>query len=187
MSPRADAVRNRQKLVDAARLSFAEEGVDVPLEQIAKRAGVSIGTLYNHFADRGELVDAVLPDRMARIDAIAADSAAEPDAWTAFATFLDALISAQARDRAVNEAVARGSIGSVDLVAECGRAGSAVLAVLERAHVAGVLRDAGVTAIVEFPPAGTLTGIAKRELRGTPTHAVKSPADLDALAETLRA
>ncbi len=49
------------------------------------------------------------------------------------------------------------------------------------------MKELGVTAIVEFPPAGTLTGIAKRELRGTPTHAVKSPADLDALAETLRA
>lgn len=45
------------------------------------------------------------------------------------------------------------------------------------------LRDRGVTAIVEFPPAGTLAGIAKRELRGTPTHAVKSPADLDGLPE----
>jgi [acyl-carrier-protein] S-malonyltransferase len=40
-----------------------------------------------------------------------------------------------------------------------------------------------VSAIVEFPPAGTLAGIAKRELRGVPTHAVKSPADLDGLAE----
>ncbi|MDA2890334.1 ACP S-malonyltransferase [Mycolicibacterium sp. BiH015] len=49
------------------------------------------------------------------------------------------------------------------------------------------MKELGVTAIVEFPPAGTLSGIAKRELRGTPTHAVKSPADLDALAETLRA
>ena len=49
------------------------------------------------------------------------------------------------------------------------------------------MKELNVTAIVEFPPAGTLTGIAKRELRGTPTHAVKSPADLDALAETLRA
>lgn len=49
------------------------------------------------------------------------------------------------------------------------------------------MKELGVSAIVEFPPAGTLTGIAKRELRGTPTHAVKSPADLDALAETLRA
>ncbi|MCV6971429.1 ACP S-malonyltransferase [Mycobacterium bohemicum] len=45
------------------------------------------------------------------------------------------------------------------------------------------LRDRNVTAIVEFPPAGTLTGIAKRELRGVTAHAVKSPADLDALAD----
>lgn len=45
------------------------------------------------------------------------------------------------------------------------------------------LRQQNVTAIVEFPPAGTLAGIAKRELRGVPTHAVKSPADLDGLAE----
>jgi [acyl-carrier-protein] S-malonyltransferase len=45
------------------------------------------------------------------------------------------------------------------------------------------MRQRGVTAIVEFPPAGALTGIAKRELRGTPTHAVKSPADLDGLTE----
>ena len=45
------------------------------------------------------------------------------------------------------------------------------------------MRALNVTAIVEFPPAGTLAGIAKRELRGTPTHAVKSPADLDGLSE----
>lgn len=45
------------------------------------------------------------------------------------------------------------------------------------------MRDNNVTAIVEFPPAGALTGIAKRQLRGVPTHAVKSPADLDGLAE----
>ncbi|KWX66529.1 ACP S-malonyltransferase [Mycobacterium sp. NAZ190054] len=49
------------------------------------------------------------------------------------------------------------------------------------------MKELGTTAIVEFPPAGTLTGIAKRELRGVPTHAVKSPADLDGLAESLRA
>jgi len=45
------------------------------------------------------------------------------------------------------------------------------------------LRQRSVTAIVEFPPAGALSGIAKRELRGTPTHAVKTPADLDGLRE----
>ena len=45
------------------------------------------------------------------------------------------------------------------------------------------MRQQNVTALVEFPPAGALAGIAKRELRGVPTHAVKSPADLDGLAE----
>jgi len=49
------------------------------------------------------------------------------------------------------------------------------------------MRQFNVTAIVEFPPAGTLAGIAKRELRGVPTHAVKSPADLDGLAELTQA
>jgi len=45
------------------------------------------------------------------------------------------------------------------------------------------LRQRNVKAVVEFPPAGALSGIAKRELRGVPTHAVKAPADLDGLAE----
>ncbi|MGE2833565.1 ACP S-malonyltransferase [Mycobacterium sp. SMC-4] len=49
------------------------------------------------------------------------------------------------------------------------------------------MKESGVTALVEFPPAGTLTGIAKRELKGVPTHPVKTPADLDKLAEALRA
>ena len=48
------------------------------------------------------------------------------------------------------------------------------------------LRERGVSAVVEFPPAGALSGIAKRELRGVANHAVKSPADLDGLAEALR-
>ncbi|MBV8861796.1 MAG: ACP S-malonyltransferase, partial [Mycobacterium sp.] len=45
------------------------------------------------------------------------------------------------------------------------------------------LRQQNVAALIEFPPAGTLSGIAKRELRGTPTHAVKTPADLDGLTQ----
>jgi [acyl-carrier-protein] S-malonyltransferase len=48
------------------------------------------------------------------------------------------------------------------------------------------MKDLGVTALIEFPPAGTLAGIAKRELRGTPTYPIKSPADLDGLAAALR-
>jgi AcrR family transcriptional regulator len=57
--PRADGARNRQLLVDAAKASFAEVGVDVSLEEIARRAGVGIGTLYRHFPSREVVVEAV--------------------------------------------------------------------------------------------------------------------------------
>jgi AcrR family transcriptional regulator len=57
--PRADAVRNRDLLLSAAAASFAARGADVPLEDIARRAGVGIGTLYRHFPTRDALVEAV--------------------------------------------------------------------------------------------------------------------------------
>ena len=70
---RADAQRNRQQLMTAATELFTERGVDVPLDEIARRAGVSIGTLYNHFPNRGALLDAVLPDWAAALDRLAED------------------------------------------------------------------------------------------------------------------
>ena len=58
-APRADAVRNRDKLVTAARAVFAESGVDAPLDRIAADAGVGIGTLYRNFPSRQSLIEAV--------------------------------------------------------------------------------------------------------------------------------
>jgi AcrR family transcriptional regulator len=57
--PRADALRNRDKLIGAAKASFAEGGADVSLDEIARRAGVGIGTLYRHFPTRDAIVEAV--------------------------------------------------------------------------------------------------------------------------------
>jgi AcrR family transcriptional regulator len=57
--PRADSARNRQSLIDAARVGFAEVGPDVSLEEIARRADVGIGTLYRHFPSREAVVEAV--------------------------------------------------------------------------------------------------------------------------------
>lgn len=57
--PRADAVRNRERLLDAAGAAFAAGGADVPLEDIARSAGVGIGTLYRHFPTRDSLIEAV--------------------------------------------------------------------------------------------------------------------------------
>ena len=64
---RADAARNREKLIDAARELFRERGYDVPFDDIAKRAGVGPGTLYRHFPNRECLVDAVMQAWVARV------------------------------------------------------------------------------------------------------------------------
>ncbi|HXA12198.1 MAG TPA: helix-turn-helix domain-containing protein [Mycobacterium sp.] len=66
-APRRDVLRNRQRVVAAARAAFAEDGPDVSLEEIARRAGVGATTLYRHFADRDDLVEAVLEDLFAAV------------------------------------------------------------------------------------------------------------------------
>nr|MEA2797633.1 hypothetical protein [Phenylobacterium sp.] len=57
--PRADAQRNRERLIDVAKVAFADAGPDVSLDEIARRAGVGIGTLYRHFPTRDAIVEAV--------------------------------------------------------------------------------------------------------------------------------
>lgn len=57
--PRADGARNRQLLIDAAKAGYSEVGLNVSLEEIARRAGVGIGTLYRHFPSRDAIVEAV--------------------------------------------------------------------------------------------------------------------------------
>ena len=143
---RADALRNRQQLMTAAADLFATRGVDVPLDEIARRAGVSIGTLYNHFPNRGALLDAVLPDWVAEVDRLAEEALADPDPWRGFAGFMEGLFVIQAGNRSMNDAIARTPAGPVDVGAECGRAGGFMASVVDRARGAGVLRpdfDAG--------------------------------------------
>ena len=129
----------------AAAELFAERGVDVPLDEIARRAGVSIGTLYNHFPNRGALLDAVLPDWGAEVDRLAGAALTDPDPWRGFAGFIDGLFALQAGNRSMNDAIARTPVGPVDIVAECGRTGGVLESVVNRARAAGVLRpDLGV-------------------------------------------
>jgi len=148
---RADALRNRQQLTTAAAELFAERGVDVPLDEIARRAGVSIGTLYNHFPNRGALLDAVLPDWGAEVDRLAGAALTDPDPSRGFAGFIDGLFALQAGNRSMNDAIARTPVGPVDIVAECGRTGGVLESVVNRARAAGVLRPdfgAGDLAII---------------------------------------
>lgn len=86
---RADARRNRERLLAAARDLFVEQGADVPLEEVARRAGVGIATLYRRFPDRAALTRAVALDVLARVTREArAALAEEPDAFRALRRYL---------------------------------------------------------------------------------------------------
>ncbi|OLR93597.1 TetR/AcrR family transcriptional regulator [Actinokineospora bangkokensis] len=86
---RADARRNRAQIIDAARALFLRVGVDVPMEEIAKAAGVGVGTLYRRFPDRAELIKAVSLDNFARLVELAERvEGAEPDPAQALTTLL---------------------------------------------------------------------------------------------------
>ncbi|MFC7306219.1 TetR/AcrR family transcriptional regulator [Streptomyces monticola] len=89
--PRADALRNRERIVTAAREMFVESGPEVPLDEIARRAGVGNATLYRHFADRSELIREVVCSVMDRTSERAEEAlAGEADAFAALRRFVHA-------------------------------------------------------------------------------------------------
>ncbi|WP_308312585.1 helix-turn-helix domain-containing protein [Streptomyces sp. ISL-11] len=88
---RADALRNRERIVSAAREALVEHGAESSLDEIARRAGVGNATLYRHFADRRELIHHVTLSVMARIaDRAETARAEEPDAFVALRRFVHA-------------------------------------------------------------------------------------------------
>jgi len=86
---RADARRNRDRILEAARDAVAERGADAPMELIARRASVGVGTLYRRFPDRGALLAALAEQYVHELmDALDRAVATEPDAWAAVRAFV---------------------------------------------------------------------------------------------------
>lgn len=138
---RADARRNREKILAAAAEVFAERGLDVPLDEIARRATVSIGTLYNRFPSREALVDAVFSERLKAYVQAGELALADDDPWRAFAGFLARICELQAADRGLNDVMSRQlpNTPGIDELASCGH--QQAFELIERAQRAGVLRD----------------------------------------------
>ncbi|GAA0909560.1 hypothetical protein GCM10009557_84130 [Virgisporangium ochraceum] len=89
---RADAARNLDLLVAAARELFSERGPDIPLDEVARRAGVGNATLYRHFPTRGDLIVAVYADEVEALCRHGVDLAAAPDPGAALFEWLDAFV-----------------------------------------------------------------------------------------------
>jgi AcrR family transcriptional regulator len=98
---RVDAAANRDRLIEAARAAFAEEGIDVKVEAIARRAGVGVGTLYRRFPGKEQLVGAILEERVAELLLMLRGTPAKTDPVVALGMFLEAVIRMQAEDRGV--------------------------------------------------------------------------------------
>ncbi|WP_182899299.1 TetR/AcrR family transcriptional regulator [Microbispora sp. H10830] len=140
---RADARRNRDLIVAAAQELFLEQGVDVPLEEVARRAGVGVGTLYRRFPDRDALLRAVGEETLRRLAGLAETARREePDAWHALCRFLRGAVAlrvgvlAAKLDPHLHQRIRAGA----DLHEIRQRVIAAVLAMIEQARADGVLR-----------------------------------------------
>src|SRR3954464_3689740 len=137
--PRADARRNRERVIKAARWCMAHDGLDAQMEEIARRAKVGVGTVYRHFKTKDDLVDALAAERFERLRDLAHEALATDDPWHAFEQFMRASARIQTDDRALSEVLtsrpdtmtrAAEGVGILELVSE----------LLGRAQAAGVVR-----------------------------------------------
>jgi AcrR family transcriptional regulator len=100
---RADAERNRRRLLDAADEVFAAKGLSVGLDEIARHAGVGVATAYRRFPDKAELIDMLIEQRIARIAALAEEALEADDAWEGLVRYLETAVELHATHRGVKE------------------------------------------------------------------------------------
>lgn len=100
---RRDAERNRRLILEAARVVFAQHGLDASLDEVAREAGLGVGTVYRRFPNRDALIDALLDDMVASIEVIVQESVALPRAWDGLAHFMTAMLESQGRDKALRD------------------------------------------------------------------------------------
>ena len=139
---RADARRNREKVVAAAAAAFAASGLEAQVEDIARRAGVGVGTVYRHFPTKEALVEALAEQHFARLAGIAEAALGEQgDAWEIFTATIWRAATAAARDVAWCEII--GGHPSAVRKAALGqeRLAGAMAQLIARAQRAGAMRD----------------------------------------------
>ena len=102
---RADARRNRQRILEAARDQFAGHGLDVHVDQIARAAQVGVGTVYRHFPAKEDMLQALADERFAFFAEKARAALDEPDPWNGFCGLMRESARVAAEDRALSEAM----------------------------------------------------------------------------------
>ncbi len=142
---RADAERNRQRIVTAARETFAELGLSAPIDEIARRAGVGVGTLYRRYPTRTDLIAAAFETKMAAYAEAAQQALADPDPWHGFCGYVERVCEMQAADRGFTTVLTMTFPTAKRFEADRDRAYADFVELVNRAKAAGKLRADFVT------------------------------------------
>ncbi|MFC7382434.1 TetR/AcrR family transcriptional regulator [Sphaerisporangium rhizosphaerae] len=137
---RADALQNRNRIVEVARELFAARGLDVPMAAIARRAGVGVATLYRRFPTKESLVTEVFTDQFAACVAVVDQALADEDAWRGFCACVEKVCAMQAVDRGFSAAFITAFPNALDVDHEHGRALRGFAELTRRAQRDGRLR-----------------------------------------------
>src|SRR5712691_13153333 len=113
---RRDAERNRQRILKAASEAFNERGLEVSLDEIARYAGVGVGTVYRRFRTKEELVEALFLERLDSVAAIADDAFEAADPWSGLVSFMERMAELMAGDLGLRQMLIFATYGR-DLVA----------------------------------------------------------------------
>jgi AcrR family transcriptional regulator len=146
---RADAERNRRRLLDAAQAMFVERGLDVGVAEIAARAGVGRGTLFRNFASKEDLIAAIVGERMREATDRGRALLEATDAGAALFEFMGEMFGRQQTDRALFEAVADTFLANVEIAEAYAELVGVLEQLVARAQAAGAVRgDVGAVDVM---------------------------------------
>ena len=137
---RADAERNRQRILAAAAELFTERGLEPSLDDVARHAGVGVGTVYRRFPDKASLADALFNERIDALVALAEQAQAEPDAWAALVSFLERSAEILASNRGLRQILMFAAEGHDRGICARDRMRPAIESLIERAQTDGQVR-----------------------------------------------
>ncbi|WP_260479227.1 TetR/AcrR family transcriptional regulator [Kibdelosporangium aridum] len=137
---RTDAAANRAKILDTAREIFSTQGLDVPMSEIARRAGLGVATLYRRFPTKEDLVAAAFAEQMTECAGLLDTALADPDPWHAFCQVVEEVCAMQAKDRGFSKAFVTAFPHVSEFRALRERAERGLAELVARAQAAGMLR-----------------------------------------------
>jgi AcrR family transcriptional regulator len=161
---RRDAARNRARILEAAGELFAERGLTVHLNDIARHAGVGVGTVYRHFPDKDALIEMLFEARVDEMVSIGEAGLADPDPWHGLVSTLERGLELQASDRGLHQLVQDSPRSLERIVKVRARLLPLGAALIERAQAAGVLRPDISTA--DIPVIQLMVGTVVDAARG---------------------